>query len=645
MKKRYSIFFVLLFIFANAIRSPLFAQITDTLKLNEVNISPRFTDFSVTQKLHKIDSFLLSTNSVNNIGQLLQNINNIFIKSYGPSSSSTTSIRGGSAEQTAVTWNGFNIKNTMLGQNDLSILSTFMTDEVTLQYGGSTATWGSGAVAGAIHLRNQLKFNAGTETNILINFGSFENKTFGLKASFSEKNFSTSTRLIQRVGKNNFSYNDADGNNKNLSHAQIVQYGIMHEDHFKIKKNQLISFRYWGGLTERNMPPSLQQAISTAYQKDNYNRISLEYQIIHNKIKLQVRNGFFAEGLCYKDSVAQINSNAICINSISEAELLYSKNKQNSFHLAINNTYSSATTDEYITKATQNNFSVFGGYLVKSKKEKIAITLNARKELTRNKFQPFTVSGAFVLKLFKALEIKGSLNKLYRLPTLNNLYWNPGGNKNLLPEAGYSEDISLKAVKKISVNTSEFKLESEATIFNRQIKNWIIWLPAANGIWTPQNLMQVWSRGLETNSAIYFSFKRFNLKLHFNTNYILSTNQKSKKENDASIYQQLIYTPVYSGSAGIQINYKYFYFDYSHSYTGYRYTSSDNLSYLLPYELGNFCASYKIVFKETSIDINMQINNVWNKNYTVIAQRPMPLSNYLIGLKINFIKPLKKTSI
>jgi len=36
----------------------------------------------------------------------------------------------------------------MHGENDLSILNTFMTDEVSVQYGGSTAMWGSGAVAG-----------------------------------------------------------------------------------------------------------------------------------------------------------------------------------------------------------------------------------------------------------------------------------------------------------------------------------------------------------------------------------------------------------------------------------------------------------------------------------------------------------------
>ena len=36
------------------------------------------------------------------------------------------------------------------------------------------------------------------------------------------------------------------------------------------------------------------------------------------------------------------------------------------------------------------------------------------------------------------------------------------------------------------------------------------------------------------------------------------------------------------------------------------------------------------------------INNLFNKNYTVVLNRPMPLRNYEIGLSINYHKIKKQ---
>ncbi len=65
---------------------------------------------------------------------------------------------------TAILWNGFNIQNAMLGQTDLSLLPAVFFDEVEIEYGGSSAVWGSGAVAGSIHLNNRAGFGRGLKT-------------------------------------------------------------------------------------------------------------------------------------------------------------------------------------------------------------------------------------------------------------------------------------------------------------------------------------------------------------------------------------------------------------------------------------------------------------------------------------------------
>lgn len=198
MKKK--LFYTFCYCFCFAASSICHAQRSDTLRLNEVPVTPRLSDFSSTHHLHKIDTLIQNSQGLNNIGQLLQNENSVFIKSYGPSSIATASIRGGNAGQTAVTWNGMSLRNPMLGETDLSILSTLLTDNIQVQHGGSTAMWGSGSVAGTIHLRNEAKFNGGSEASVLFNNGSFRNNGFALLASYSEEQFATSTRLLQKTG-------------------------------------------------------------------------------------------------------------------------------------------------------------------------------------------------------------------------------------------------------------------------------------------------------------------------------------------------------------------------------------------------------------------------------------------------------------
>ena len=125
------------------------------------------------------------------------------------------------------------------------------------------------------------------------------------------------------------------------------------------------------------------------------------------------------------------------------------------------------------------------------------------------------------------------------------------------------------------------------------------------------------------------------------TNYVLSTNQESKSANDASIGKQLIYVPIYSGHAKMNVGYKKWIFSYRHNYTGYRYISTDHSQYLLPYYLGSAYISYKIELRNAIANFFVQANNIWNTRYQVVATRAMPQQNYNIGISFEFNKPNK----
>ncbi|MCX7650377.1 MAG: hypothetical protein N2050_07480, partial [Flavobacteriales bacterium] len=185
---------------------------------------------------------------------------------------------------------------------------------------------------------------------------------------------------------------------------------------------------------------------------------------------------------------------------------------------------------------------------------------------------------------------------------------------------------------------------TEVTYFSRLIKNWIIWLPAG-AFWTPQNLMQVWSRGTETFSCIEWHRKKFRVSLTVLSQYVLSTNQKSKLPGDASVGRQLIYTPMYSGLAALSLQFSRLSFIYRHNYVGYRYISTDNAQFLPPYRLGSFSAEYHLKAGRHLWGAFFQLFNIWNVAYQVMSQRPMPGRHFLAGLSWHFQSNSSKTSI
>ena len=77
------------------------------------------------------------------------------------------------------------------------------------------------------------------------------------------------------------------------------------------------------------------------------------------------------------------------------------------------------------------------------------------------------------------------------------------------------------------------------------------------------------------------------IQFNLNTNYNIAHNTTSKTLNDASLYKQLIYTPIYNFNTGLLIQYKKLSIQYRQNYIGYTYISSDHSNHLPPYSIGN----------------------------------------------------------
>jgi len=612
------------------------------IELNEFLIkADRLNEFSSGSKVQNTESSLIKQYKTQSLSDLIRSESTVFIKSYGPGNLATSSIRGASANQTAIIFNGFNINSPMNGISDLSLIPVCFFDDMQIQYGGSGTLWGSGSIGGSIHLNNQPVFNKGIKISAGTSTGSFNSLRHNIDILLSGSKWTSIIKAFRLTAENDFPFFNtalSDMPLQDQTNSEIEQSGLLFENYFKLNEKQNLELILWYQKNQRNIPPNMLQLEENAHQNDESLRLTTEWKRSISKGDIFIRAAFLNEDILYEDKTNQILSLSTSSTLICEAEAKIRTGKDQLLNLGLNNTYISSKADAYNGSPKQNRFSLFSLYRFSLLDKKLESVIGVRQEIIGSLPIPLTWSAGLTYIPFKWLSFNLNAGKVYRLPTFNDLYWIPGSKPDLLPESGYTSDIGMKL--KLSGKLLQFSFDPN--IFNRNISNWIIWLPEQS-YWTPQNLMQVWSRGIETRSELNYSIKDFSIKLNLLTGYVLSTNEKKKSENDLSVGKQLIYVPMYNGRAKLSLRYKEFKFSYSQSYTGYRYTSTDNSQYIPPYSLADIYVSYDLKFKQYSTDIFFKLNNIFNEQYQVIMNRPMPLINYQLGLNINF-KNSKQTN-
>ena len=108
--------------------------------------------------------------------------------------------------------------------------------------------------------------------------------------------------------------------------------------------------------------------------------------------------------------------------------------------------------------------------------------------------------------------------------------------------------------------------------------------------------------------------------------------------NDAAIGKQLIYVPANQGNCSINMNYRIFYSSWITTMTGKRYLTVDNSDYLPGYMLNNLITGLRLNLKGNTLDLNFQIDNLFNITYQTIAYYPLPGRSYSLKLLIQILK-------
>ena len=609
-------------------------QKQDTLLLNEVPV----TDYRLTKSKDnfsqtKVDSATQSSFLTSSMAQMLLQQNACLVKAYGPANIASLGIRGSTAAQTAVIWNGMNINNPMLGQSDISLLPVGFFNSMSLQKGALSGYWGSGAMAGVLNLQSNPQQNNGLMVQASTSYSSLQNSTQWASVNFTEGRLSSSTKLLADFSQNKYQYyknTDTSLVKQTQQHAQVNQLAFMQDFLYNLKTNQQLGLHIWLQDADREIPYTISASQQNANQKDRIFRTMLDWKVTKQKVIFNTKLAFFNEAIIYNNSTDAIYSNNNFKTMALDADAQYQLSRGFSVSGGTSNMISLASSPNFTSQKQLAKNALFENVSWASKRNLFIANIYGRQEVFNGTVFVPTGGITTTLNIFTWLTWKTNAGTVYRYPTLNDLYWNPGGNPALKPEQGHSEETSLQVKKQVK----KFSVVITGTVFSRDIHNCIMWLPGKDGNWSPVNILQVWSRGVETSTGLIYKNKGFKTSLTVLSNYIMSTSQ----QNDPGIYRQMPYVPMYSGSAILGVAYNNWILRAAYTYTGYRYLSSDNYSYLTPYTLLDIRVARTFICKKMLVNVFAEINNALNENYQSITQYGMPLRNYKAGLIFQYHK-------
>lgn len=610
------------------------ASAQDTIMLQSVEIK------AVAIKNNGIETTMerrMDTSVIKRLGsvpmsQLLIQHSPVFIKTYGPGCTATASFRGTTASHTLVLWNGFQLNAPSLGQVDFSTIPVFMTDQISLKWGSGTST-NNGGLGGVVSINNDENFCKGLIVNLKQTCGSFN--TLGTYATlgYSWANHLLRVKAYRASSDNDFTYNNIGvipHQKMKQKNADYADYGVMPEYQWRFG-NSLITIVSWNQKSHRNCPqimPNVGNDNTVEYTDNDFSRNFVAFKNYWNTGKIEVKSSYFHENQRYVlNTFTDIGTPVTTMNSKNVADVFHqiADVEQSLFrswkiNAKVQWDHEQVRSNDYDGVKKRDVFSTYAalsGNVLKN----IDIRVTLRNDIVDSKSAGFfpTATLSYSSAYLKGLKISAGYSHNYRNPSLNDLYWNPGGNPDLRPEDGRTVDGNLnftRAFERLSV-------ESQIGAYYSQVSDWIQWKPTNYRYWVSENVSTVTAYGAEIHLKMNYKLGLWNFSVSGNYVYSHTTDENDK---------QLIYIPLHHANAFADIEWKGWNFSYTMEFTGERKTSmNDNEFYgfrLMPYALHHVSVG-KHFWK---LDIELKINNLTDEDYQAILWRAMPGRSYEVSL-------------
>ena len=607
--------------------------------------------FAVGSQRLELDSAVLAQYRGGTVADALGARSALYIKNYGPGQLATISLRGTSAQHTAVLWNGLNIALPTLGQNDLALLPLSGNTQLAVQAGPAAALYGSGAVGGAILLRTEPDWRPGLRGSVQADAGSFGLRGGNLEARTATPALALRVAASYREAKNDYPYTVQEPAGRvryTLQNAALRhQWSFSPDLAWRVGTAGELTAAVWLTDADREIQSGTGIAGSNAREIDQSRRLVLGYRrATSGGGQWQVRGAWFEDIINYSDQGAVSNSRVRTTQT--QAEYTAALGRRASLRLGLEAQHFAAVVDGYGTAEITENRAAAFALLRYDPRPALRLSANLRQAALPAGLAPLAPTLGVEWDLYQTpapdsltlarrpgLTLKASVARTYRAPTLNERYWQPGGNPDLRAESGNGYEVGLR--HRLGQPT-QLVVETELTAFHQLVDNWVQWLPLGlNGAYSPRNLRQVRSQGVEATATLRRRWGGYRTSVRAAYSFTQTQKTQGEAADSDPVGLQLAFVPLHRASVGTDHAWRGWLASATYTFASYVYLNASATTFLPSGGLLGATLGRTVALPgRTSLTLLLQGTNLLGRDYESYPGRPAPPRAYSVSLRLNY---------
>lgn len=232
----------------------------------------------------------------------------------------------------------------------------------------------------------------------------------------------------------------------------------------------------------------------------------------------------------------------------------------------------------------------------------------------------------------KDLFVRASWKQIYRMPTFNELYYYHLGNTLLKPENTNQWNMGLTYQSKL---TSKMQLTLTADAYTNSITDKIVAIPFNMFVWRMLNVDKVRGTGADITLALQYALHpRHTLGMNSNYTWQRIRYQSDNKYNG----NQIAYMPEHSFSATLWWQNPWIHLATTLTGNSERWTTLEhNEGTCLPgYMEWSASASHEFKWGSHQLRLQLNLQNILDKQYEVVANYPMPGRSWKLTASYSF---------
>lgn len=226
-----------------------------------------------------------------------------------------------------------------------------------------------------------------------------------------------------------------------------------------------------------------------------------------------------------------------------------------------------------------------------------------------------------------------SFRNIFRMPSMTELYYFHIGTTTLKPESTNQVNLGLR----YSVDTPVFTLRSSVDVYANHLRNKIVAVPFNMFVWRYMNIDKTSGYGADLWVDSEYRLSQHH-KLLFTSNYSLQR-MRNNSNNPKFNSLQIAYLPLHSGSATLGWKNPWVNASTTITFASQTWTTNEHnpgTSIAGYYDLAASLYRDFPLLKKYTLGVNFSMQNILNRDYSIIAHYPMPGRSWRVQLNFKF---------